>query len=193
MVELPRLYAITDRNKYGENFLQKLEMVLKKGVKMIQLREKNLPGKELYNLALEVRKLTKRYEALLLINERFDIAVAVGADGVHLPERSFPPSVVKKLFPDLIVGFSAHSEEGVRYAQEEGADFVTLSPIFKTSSHPNAKPLGTLRLKEVTSKTSIPVYALGGVTWDRIKLCYKNGAYGIAGITIFLNDDNENT
>lgn len=191
MKELPRLYAITNRRLYGDDFLKTLERILRKGVKMVQLREKDLSGRKLYELALKVRELTKKYDALLLINERFDVAVAVGADGVHLPEESFPPSVVKKLFPDLIVGFSAHSEEGVKYAKEEGADFVTLGPVFKTSSHPEAKPLGTMKLEEITQRYDVPVYALGGITWDRIKLCYKNGAYGVAGITMFLKDEYE--
>ncbi len=188
MERLPRLYAITDREKYGKDFLKTLEKVLSRGVKMVQLREKKLKGRELYELALKAREITKKHGAILLINERFDVAVAVGADGVHLPEKSFPPSVVKRLFPKLIVGFSAHSLESARYAQEEGADFITLGPLFKTSSHPNTKPMGTLKFKEIVSQIDIPVYALGGVTWEKIKLCYKNGAYGIAGITIFLND-----
>lgn len=191
MEGLPRLYAITDRRKYPGDFLKTLEGILKKGVRMIQLREKDLKGKELYELAKEVRRLTKEYGATLLINERFDVAVAVEADGVHLPERSFPPSVVKRLFPELLVGFSAHSLESALYAQEEGADFITLGPVFKTTSHPEAKPLGGVKLKEVAQQVNIPIYALGGITWDRIKLCYKNGAYGVAGITMFLHDGNE--
>jgi len=185
-MELPRIYAITDRKKYGENFLETLEKILKKGVQMVQLREKDLKDVELYELAKEVRKLTRKYNALLLINERFDVALAVEADGVHLPEQSFPPSVVKKINPNFIVGFSAHSLESAKYAEKEGADFITLSPIFKTSSHPEAKPIGLKTLREVSESVQIPVYALGGITWDRIKVCYKNGAYGIAGISLFL-------
>ncbi|NPB08362.1 MAG: thiamine phosphate synthase [Aquificae bacterium] len=185
-MELPRLYAITDRKKYGDDFLGTLRKILERGVRMVQLREKDLPARDLYELALKVRELTKEYGAILLINERFDVARAVGAEGVHLPERSFPPSVVKRLFPDMIVGFSAHSLEGVLYAQKEGADFVTLSPIFKTSSHPEAEPLGPGVLREASRRASIPIYALGGITWERMKLCYRNGAYGIAGISMFL-------
>ena len=186
MKELPRLYAITDRRKYGKDFLKTLENILKKGVKMVQLREKDMEGRDLYDLALKVRELTDRYSALLFINDRVDVAVSVSADGVHLPERSFPPSVVKDMFPDLKVGFSAHDLESALYAEREGADFITLSPIFKTSSHPEAKPLGGVKLKEISEKVNVPIYALGGVTWDRIKICYKNGAYGVAGITMFL-------
>lgn len=187
MLQLPRVYAITDRKKYGENFLQRLELVLKRGVRMIQLREKELSAKDYYELALRVRELTRRYSALLFINDRVDIALAVEADGVHLPSKGLPPSVVKRL-GNLIVGYSAHSLEEALYAQQEGADFITLSPIFKTSSHPDAEPVGLLLLKEVSQKLSIPVYALGGITWEKVKLCYKNGAYGIAGISLFLQE-----
>ncbi len=188
---LPRLYVITDRKKYGKDFLGTLERIIKKGGCMVQLREKDLSGKELYELALKVRELTRKYNVPLLINERVDIAVAVEADGVHLPSNSFPPGVVKKMFPNLIVGFSAHSLEEAKYAEKEGADFITLSPIFKTSSHPDAEPLRPAKLKEVSEQVNIPIYALGGITWEKIRLCYKNGAYGVAGITMFLQDEDE--
>ncbi|RMH80259.1 MAG: thiamine phosphate synthase [Acidobacteria bacterium] len=185
---LPRLYAITDRQRYGEDFIKTLRKVLSKGIKMVQLREKSLSAYDYYKLALEVRNITKEFGALLLINDRVDIALAVGADGVHLPKDGLPPRVVKELSPDLIVGFSAHSLEEALRAQEEGVDFITLSPIFKTSSHPEVEPLGLTPLKEVSERLSIPVYALGGIRWERIKLCYKNGAYGVAGIGLFLED-----
>ncbi|WP_448588005.1 thiamine phosphate synthase [Thermocrinis sp.] len=185
-MNLPNLYAITDSKKYGEDFEETLKKVLKRGVRMVQLREKGRSGREYYTLALRVREITREFSAMLLINDRVDIALAVGADGVHLPESGLPPSVVKRIAPDLIVGYSAHSLEGALYAQKEGADFITLSPIFKTSSHPEVEPLGLMYLKEVCSKVNIPVYALGGITWDKIKLCYKNGAYGVAGISLFI-------
>lgn len=191
MRTLPRLYAITDRRKFRAGFTTALEGILRRNVKMIQLREKDLGGRDLYSLARQARELTERYGALLLINERLDIAVAVGADGVHLPEKGLPPGVVKDLFPHLLVGYSAHSLEGVLYAQKEGADFVTLSPIFRTESHPEAEPLGLEELKRVSAKVNVPIYALGGVTQERIELCLKNGAYGVAGITMFLDGEDE--
>ncbi len=183
---LPRLYAITDSKRYPD-MLQRLEKALKKGIRMVQLREKELSGLEYYQLAKRVRELTQDYDAMLFINDRVDIALAVNADGVHLPEKGLPPSVVKRIAPELLVGYSAHSLEQALCAQEEGADFITLSPIFKTQSHPEVEPIGLGLLKEVSQKLSIPVYALGGITWDRIKLCYKNGAYGIAGIGLFFD------
>ncbi len=183
---LPRLYAITDSKRYPD-MLQRLEKALKKGIRMVQLREKELSGLEYYQLAKRVRELTQDYDAMLFINDRVDIALAVNADGVHLPEKGLPPSVVKRIAPELLVGYSAHSLEQALCAQEEGADFITLSPIFKTQSHPEVEPIGLGLLKEVSQRLSIPVYALGGITWDRIKLCYKNGAYGIAGIGLFFD------
>ncbi|MGC8853026.1 MAG: thiamine phosphate synthase [Hydrogenobacter sp.] len=183
---LPRLYAITDSQKYGENFWESVRKVLERGVKMLQLREKSINGREYYEKALIARQITKEYSALLLINDRVDIALAVSADGVHLPQNGMPPSAVRKLKKDLIIGFSAHDLESALFAEKEGADFITLSPIFETSSHPDVEPIGLSTLQEVSQKVSIPVYALGGITWDKIKLCYKNGAYGIAGISLFL-------
>ncbi len=188
---MPRLYAITDSKRYPD-MLQRLEKALKKGIRMVQLREKELSGLEYYQLAKRVRELTQDYDAMLFINERVDIALAVGAEGVHLPEKSLPPSVVKRIAPKLLVGYSSHSLEKALWAQEEGADFITLSPIFKTQSHPEVEPIGLGLLMEVSQRLSIPVYALGGITWDRIKLCYKNGAYGIAGIGLFFDHVDSN-
>ncbi len=186
MNTLPRLYAITDSERYGENFFDTLKKVLDRGVKMIQLREKKLSAREYYEKAIKVREITKEYSAMLFINERVDIALAVEADGVHLPQDGLPPSCVKRIKKELIVGFSSHSLDSALYAQKEDADFITLSPIFKTSSHPGIEPLGLSFLRDVCRKLSIPVYALGGVDWEKIKLCYKNGAYGVAGISLFL-------
>ncbi len=185
-VELPRLYAITDGKRYPD-LMDRLEKVLRKGVKMLQLREKDLSGREYYLRALQVRELTKEHKAMLFINERVDIALAVGADGVHLPSNGLPPSAVKRIAPSLLVGYSAHSLEEALWAQEEGADFITLSPIFRTVSHLEVQPIGLMALKEVSQRVRLPVYALGGITWDKIKLCYKNGAYGVAGIGLFFD------
>ncbi|MCS6957437.1 MAG: thiamine phosphate synthase [Aquificaceae bacterium] len=183
---LPRLYAITDRKRYPD-WLERLEKLLKKGIRMVQLREKEISGAEYYRLALQVRELTGAYNALLFINDRLDIAMAVGADGVHLPDSSLPPKVVKDINPKILVGYSAHSIDKALWAQSQGADFVTLSPIFKTQSHPEVEPIGLQKLKEASEKLSIPVYALGGITWEKIRLCYKNGAYGVAGIGMFFD------
>ncbi len=187
-MRLPNKYAITDSKRYDKPLEILVENLIKSTeVKMIQLREKHLKGRQLYETALKLRKITNKYSALLFINERFDIAMAVSADGVHLPEKSFPPSVIKKLKPDLLVGYSAHSLDSALFAEREGADFITLSPIFKTSSHPDAQPLGLDILEEVSKKVNIPVFALGGINDENAEACLKKGAYGIAGISLFFD------
>lgn len=185
-LQLPRLYLITDSKRYPD-FLERLPRLLDKGIRMVQLREKDLSGLEYYKLALRVRELTHKYNALLFINDRVDIALAVSADGVHLPAEGLPPSAVRKIDKNLIVGYSAHSLDQALYAEKEGADFITLSPIFETKSHPEAKPIGLDLLEEVSQRISIPIYALGGIEWDKIRLCYKRGAYGIGGIGLFFD------
>ncbi len=187
-MSLPKKYAITDSKRYDKPAHILVEEVLKNtDVRMIQLREKHLKDKDLYLTALRLREITKRYSALLIINERFDIALAVDADGVHLPEKSFPPSVIKKISPKLLVGFSAHSLESALYAEREGADFITLSPIFKTASHPESEPIGIEVLEIVCRSVKIPVFALGGIDEIKGEECIKRGAYGVAGISVFFD------
>ncbi len=187
-MSLPKEYAITDSKRYDKPLEIMIESLLKMtNVKMIQLREKHLKGKELYEIALKLRKITYEHSTLLFINERFDIAIAVSADGVHLPENSFPPSVVKGINSNMLVGFSAHSIESALYAEKDGADFITLSPIFRTRSHPETRPLGLDTLEEVCKKISIPIFALGGINEENFEECFKRGAYGIAGISFFFD------
>ncbi|MEN3033632.1 MAG: thiamine phosphate synthase [Aquificaceae bacterium] len=182
--KLHRVYAISDRRRADP--VESFKLLLDRGIRMFQLREKDMNAGELYVLAKKIRNMTKEYGALLFINSRVDIAMAVSADGVHLPSDGLSPKVVKSLSRDLIVGVSTHSLEEAIKAQKEGADFITLSPIFKTRSHPDVEPIGLSALKEVSSAVCIPVYALGGVNFERAKQCYKNGAFGIAGIDMFL-------
>ncbi|MCS7083987.1 MAG: thiamine phosphate synthase [Aquificaceae bacterium] len=182
--KLHRLYAISDRKR--RNPVESFRELLERGVRMFQLREKDMSARELYELAKTLRDITKERGALLFINSRVDIAISVGADGVHLPRDELSPKVVKSISSSLIVGYSAHSLEEALWAEKEGADYITLSPIFKTRSHPDAKPIGLETLKEVCERVCLPVYALGGVSFERAKQCYKNGAFGIAGIDMFL-------
>ena len=187
---LPSLYLITDRHQTGGRpLIEVVEEALKGGARLVQLREKDLSGRELYKLALQMRELTNRYDAKLLINERADIAAAAGADGVHLPEDSFSVSEVRRLTgPDGIVGVSTHSMEAARKAEEGGADFITFSPIYETPSKMQyGEPQGLGRLEEVCNNINIPVYALGGVKGDKVTEIIEAGACGVAVISAVLN------
>jgi len=188
-VDLPTLYLISDRKQIlGRSLIVALEAVLDGGARMIQLREKDLSGRELFDLAAKVRGLTAKYGAKLLINDRVDIAIAVDADGVHLPASSFNPVDARKLIGrDKIIGLSAHSEADVIRAEREGADFVTFSPIYHTPSKAGyGEPQGLERLEEVCSKVNIPIYALGGIKRENVRDLMGRGASGVAMISAIL-------
>ena len=182
---LKKFYAITDRKQFVRPFEEQIKRMLDKGIRMFQLREKDLPSDELFFLAEKMFHLLQGYDAIFLINDRVDIAVASGANGVHLPEKSIPVEVVKHKFPDLIVGKSCHSLEGALKAQEKGADYITFSPIF--SSPGKGNPVGIEKLKEVVDRVSIPVYALGGINESNIKEVLETGVFGVAGIRLFID------
>ena len=178
-----RVYLITDLNRIGRNrFLEALEEALQGGVRTLQLREKNMDPKDLLALALEVKPLIQRYEAKLFINDRADIAIMAGADGVHLTEASVQASEIKNNFPNLIVGVSTHSLEGAQLAEQQDADFITFSPIYETPSK-SGPPQGLDPLRQVTKFVRLPVLALGGINLNRVPECLEHGAFGVAVIS----------
>jgi thiamine-phosphate pyrophosphorylase len=163
------VYLITDRKTHPEmNLLEATQLALKGGVRAIQLREKDLKTRDLLRVAYEMRALTLKHDARLFINDRVDIAIAIEADGVHLGQKSIPPYAVRRIASRLIVGMSAHSMEEAQRAQNQGADFVTLGPVFDTASKPGAKPLGTEELENVARKLNIPVFGIGGVSYETL-------------------------
>ena len=182
--KLQKFYAITDRKKYS-SFEDTVKKLLDKGIRMFQIREKDLPTGELYRFTEKFLKLTEGYNVHIFINDRVDIALMFSLDGVHLPENSFDIEVVKSNFPQLIVGKSCHSLECAKKAEENGADYVIFSPIFKVEG--KGKPQGIEKLKEVVNLLNIPVYALGGINKNNIEKVLKTGVYGIAGIRTFLD------
>ena len=180
---LPKFYGITDFKRFGTDLEKQILKMKEKGVGIVQLREKDLNSKDLYYLAKKVREITKKYNMLLTINDRLDIALLVGADGVHLPENSIPINIIKSKFPNLIVGKSCHSIECGKKAEEEGADYIYFSPIFYVEG--KNKPVGLDGLKKAVESINIPIYALGGIKKENIKEVLNTGAYGIAGIRLF--------
>ncbi len=180
-----RVYLITDRKRIGDDrFLTAAEEALRGGVRALQLREKDLPSHELLALARRVKPLLRRYHAKLFINDRADIAVMAGADGVHLTETSVTAAAVKNNFPDLIVGVSTHSIDGARRAEMHGADFITFSPIYETPSKASyGAPQGLDLLRQTAAAVRLPVLALGGITPRRVRECLEHGAFGVAVIS----------
>ena len=155
---------------------------------MVQLREKDLSTPELLSLAQEIRRLTAQVPARLLINDRIDICLAVEADGVHLRSNSLPTRIARRILGDSkLMGVSTHSLEEAQRAQEEGADFITLGPIYETPSKVGyGPPLGLDILRAVRRRIKIPVLALGGIRKERIPEVLDAGADGIALISAIL-------
>ena len=183
------LYLVTDRNQtHGRDLLWVLESALDGGVEAIQLREKDLGGRELYFLAEAVRKLTQRYHARLLINDRIDIALAVDADGVQLATHSLPIETARNLLGrQAIIGASTHSLEEAKEAERNGADFILFGPVYFTPSKAvYGSPQGLSALKNVVEKIPLPIYAIGGIKPENIADARCAGVRGVALISAIV-------
>ncbi len=187
------LYAISDRRLAGEGGLVgQLSSLIRGGADWVQLREKDLPDRALFEVLKALRWEALRFGARLLVNGRPDLALAAGAAGVHLPSEGLPTKEVRRLCPSpLLVVRSCHSLEEVLRAAEEGADAVTLGPVFATPSKaPFGAPLGLEALKEACARSPIPVLALGGISRGRVAEVLGAGASGVAAIRLFAEMEN---
>src|SRR6266568_7631159 len=183
------LYLVTDRKQTGgRNLSEVVEEALRGGVRAVQLREKDLSSRELYEMAYELRKLTARHNAKLIINDRIDIALAVDADGVHLGHNSVPIYRARKLLGEKkLIGVSCHNQVNAIIAQEKGADFITFGPVFFTQSKARfGKPVGVDKLQNVTHILHIPVFAIGGIKSGNTRDVLAAGAAGVALISAIL-------
>jgi thiamine-phosphate pyrophosphorylase len=184
------VYLVTDRNQtHGRDLLWVLRCALDGGVRAIQLREKDLPGKDLFLLAETVRKLTQSYDAALFINDRIDVALAIGADGVQLGRSSLPITTVRALLGgQRLIGVSIHSAEEGQEAQELGADFVLFGPVYFTPSKASyGKPQGLAALNKTVEKISLPVYAIGGIKSENVLEAKRTGIRGVALISAIVS------
>ena len=192
--EKPLIYLITDGQLSAENFPEKsaqivdlIQTAAQNEISLIQIREKKLPARLVFELVEKVVKITRGTKTKILVNDRADLAVAARADGVHLTSQSLPTQVIRKTFSvDFIVGVSAHSIEEAEAAKNQGADFVTFSPIFASPGKAFIK--GLKALGKVCEKLKpFPVIALGGIDETNFKSVLETGASGFAAIR-FLND-----
>lgn len=204
------LYYITDRAQLSGNenvrlshLHTKILSAARAGVDYIQLREKDLSTKDMEKLAREVvrdlqrlRTSRRQVKTRLLINSRVDVAIACGADGVHLRSDDISPSTVSSIWAEAntrageresrkpVIAVSCHTTEEVERAASEGADFAVFAPVFEKTDRPNQPPAGLTALHEAC-QAKIPVLALGGVTWQNAGSCLDAGAAGIAAIRLF--------
>jgi thiamine-phosphate pyrophosphorylase len=185
-----KLYLITDRKLFHAqcSLYLAVEAALQAGVKYVQLREKRLPARKILDMAYWMRELTSEYGAKLLVNDRVDIALAVEADGVHLGQKSLPAHAARKISGDnFLIGVSTHGIEEALQAEHDGADFITLGPIYNTPSKLRyGDPVGLEVLKQVKQRVSVPVLAIGGIKTKAVRDVVSAGADGVAVISGIL-------
>jgi thiamine-phosphate pyrophosphorylase len=187
----PIFYYITDRRQLSDvSLIGCVCRALAWGVDFIQIREKDLSDRALYNLTCDVVALARETKCRVLVNGRADIALAAGAAGAHLSSAGLRTSEVRSCFPPkLIIGASVHSIREARSAYSIGADYLILGHVFPTQSKSAlGLPLGLNYLRKFCSAVSTPVLGLGGIRPESIKSVLDAGAIGVAGISLFQND-----
>lgn len=179
------IYPVTcERLSAGRSDLDVLDGVIKGGARIIQLREKDLSEGDYYRLAERFRERTARAGVLLIINDRVDVAIAVGADGVHLGQDDFPIPAARRIAPDLLIGASSHNLEEALCAQEEGADYVNIGPIFPTGTKEGVEHfLGPEAIREIVPHLQIPFTVMGGIKESNIGEVLAAGARKVAVVT----------
>ena len=188
-IRLPDRYAISGRFANPEDFLHHLKELLDQGLDMIQLRAKDLTLTDLRDLAEAGHQLCAEYNAKLLLNGPPGLVRELGLAGVHMTANALMSFQERPLSSRYWVAASCHNERELSHAESLGVDFVCLSPVLPTASHPDAEPLGIARFRELCQATNLPVYALGGMSRDDLARIRRAGAQGIAGISAFWSLD----
>jgi len=185
------LMLVTDRKQAGSRPLTEIvDAAIEGGVNAVQLRDKDLPPGDLLALARQLRGVCGT-RALLIVNDRVDVALLSGADGVQLGETSLPVGAVRALLPpSMLVGRSVHSVRDARQAELDGADYLLAGTLFASPSHRDVVPAGTQLVRELTTRVSIPVLGIGGITADNAADCWEAGAAGLAVISAIFRDEN---
>ena len=183
-VSLPDCYLITpEPGADRRRFLHALQQVLARGISLMQLRAKSLSAADFGALLPAVQQLCRQFGTRLLLNADPALVAGTGADGVHLGSGRLRGLSVRPLSDDCIVSASCHTLEDIRHAEMLGLDFVVVSPVQQTASHPEARPLGFAGLQQLTEQAALPVYALGGMQLSDKDAAFRHGAQGIAAIS----------
>lgn len=192
-----KLYLITDSDILKDrDFYDEIENVLKGGVTMLQLREKDALGKEFLEKAIRLRELTKKYNVKFIINDRVDIALLCDADGVHVGQDDLPADKVRKLIgKDKILGVSARNIEEAIKAKEMGADYLGVGAMFTTSTKSDAIVVSFDELNNIRRNVNLPIVVIGGITLDNIDRFkeYNIDGYSVISAILGSNDIEKET
>lgn len=182
------LYLVTDRSGMGDcEFESKIRSAVEGGCTMVQLREKNINSYLMYQRALSIKKITDEYHIPLIINDRLDIMLAVGADGVHLGQQDIPVKIVRRLIgKDKIIGVSAHCIEEAEKAERDGADYLGVGAIFPTTTKKDIIITPVNMLREIKETVSVPVVAIGGINQNNINTLKGSHVDGVAVISAIM-------
>lgn len=182
------IYLVTDRDLMSTETLEEaVEEAIKGGCTLVQLREKDCSSLDFYNTAVNVKKVTDKYNVPLLINDRLDIALAVDAAGVHVGQSDLPCSVVRKIIgEDKIIGVSAGNLKDALKAQEDGADYLGVGAMYATGTKKDAKHTSMDELKKIRENVSIPIVVIGGINKERINDFEGTGIDGLAIVSAII-------
>lgn len=182
------LYLCTNRQLMTTDTIEEaVELAIQGGVTVVQLREKECTSREFFQVANDVKAITEAYEIPLLINDRLDIALAVGADGVHLGQNDIPVRVARDILgPDKIVGATANTLEKAEEAWKSGADYLGVGDVFGTTTKADTKHVTLEELKAIKELVDIPVVAIGGVNAGNIASLRASGVDGAAVISAII-------
>ena len=184
---LPIVMLVTDRTACSDRRLDEIvEVAVEGGVNVVQLREKDLPAADLYELALRLRQVVGT-QALLFVNDRVDVALAAGADGVQLGERGLPVDVARRLAPDLLIGRSVHDVALAANAIRTGVDLLLVGTMFASRSHPGQMPAGPSLVRKIGALTTLPLVGIGGITPSNATQVISAGASGVAAISSIVS------
>lgn len=186
-----RLYLVTDRDMLKNvDLYTAVEEAIKGGVTLVQLREKDITTQNFYKTAVEIKKVTDKYNVPLIINDRMDIALAADTAGLHVGQDDMPCIIARKLLGnDRILGVSARTLEEAIKAEKDGADYIGVGAVFPTSTKGDAKAVSIELLKKIKESVSIPVVAIGGINEKNASLLKPANIDGISVISSILGKE----
>ena len=185
-----KIYLISDRNVSALSHAKIARIAVSSGIRTIQLREKQMSKREIFEVAVDIRKITAVHGATFIVNDYIDIALAAGADGVHLGQEDMPISDARKVMGrGKIIGISTHTLRQAVLAQESGADYIGFGPMFHTTTKNAGSPKGLRALRKIRNHITIPIVAIGGITRQNINEILEAGADACAIASGILSGD----